>query len=346
MSKKNILDMTVEELGSYLKEYGYPEYRSRQVFDWIYKGTADFTEMKNLPRQLIQLLPQYFVTGIPEVEERKVSAIDGTTKYLVKFYDGSLVECVYLIYKYGKTLCVSSQVGCRMGCTFCASTMDGLIRNLSSGEMIGQVLAVQRDTGNRISNVVIMGSGEPLENYDNTIAFIRRLNSEDGLNIGIRNITLSTCGLVPQIIKLAGEELPITLSISLHAAFDKTRMRLMPVAKKYRINDVIESCKFYIQQTGRRITFEYALVKNVNDRLKDAQELAMLLRGILCNVNLIPVNPVNGTGYQQPITGQIRRFKEELDRKGMNVTIRREMGRDIAGACGQLKAGYINRENL
>jgi 23S rRNA (adenine2503-C2)-methyltransferase len=345
MEARNILDMTVRELGLALREYGYPEYRSKQVFGWLYKGIG-LREMKNLPQELKNRLDEDFVTGIPEIIKKQVSEIDGTTKYLVKYYDGSMVECVYLIYEYGRTACISSQVGCRMGCSFCASTRGGLIRNLSPGEMTGQVLAIQRDAKTRISNVVIMGSGEPLDNYQNTLRFIRQLNSRDGLNIGLRSVTLSTCGLVPEIKKLAEEGLPITLSISLHGASDETRMRLMPVAGKYKTDEIVECCKYYIKRTGRRITFEYALVEGINNRPEDAKKLAALLKGMLCNVNLIPVNPVEGTGYKQPGAGKVKRFKQMLERAGISVTIRREMGRDIDGACGQLKAGYIEEKNL
>ena len=346
MAAKSILDMTARELGLYMKKHGYPEYRSKQVFDWIYKGTASFEDMKNLPQQLIGLLNENFITGIPRIVKKKASSIDGTEKFLVGFHDGSMVECVYLIYKHGRTVCVSSQVGCRMGCSFCASTRGGLVRNLSSGEMTGQVLAVQRDTKTRISNIVIMGSGEPLDNFENTLRFIRQVSSREGLNIGLRGITVSTCGLVPEMKRLAEERLPITLSISLHAACDKTRMRLMPAAKKYKINEIIECCRCYIERTGRRITFEYALIEGINNRPEDAVKLSALLKGMLCNVNLIPVNPVGGTGYKQPGPDNVKRFKDILQKRGISVTIRREMGRDIAGACGQLRAGYINGKNL
>ncbi len=346
MQQKNMLDMSEQDLKEIVSGLGYPEYRCNQIFNWLYKGTAHFGDMKNLPRQLIDRLEENYVTGIPEILKKQVSRLDGTTKYLVKYRDGSIVECVHLTYQFGRTVCVSSQVGCRMSCTFCASTKGGLVRNLSAGEMLAQVLVVQRDMKKRISNVVIMGSGEPLDNYENVIRFVRILGNKEGLNIGLRHVTLSTCGLVSEIKRLAEQGLPITLSVSLHAADDETRRYLMPVAKKYKIEEVLDSCRYYIERTGRKITFEYALVEGVNDSHEDAAKLASILRGMLCNVNLIPVNPVEGSGYNQPEAGKVRRFKKILADRGVSVTVRREMGRDIGGACGQLKAGYIKGEKV
>lgn len=346
MSQRVLLDMDIQGLKEVVKGYGYPAYRGKQIWDWLYKGTFEITDMKNLPWQLQERLAMDFVTGIPSIIKKRVSKFDDTIKYLLKYHDGSIVECVRLVYRFGTTVCVSSQVGCRMGCTFCASAKGGLVRSLSSGELLAQVLTVQRDTGKRVSNVVIMGSGEPLDNFDNAVGFIRMLGHKEGLNIGQRHITLSTCGLVPEIIRLADEGLQITLSVSLHAADDATRARLMPVAKKYKIEEVLEGCRYYAQRTGRRVTFEYALVEGRNDRPEDAQRLASLLKGMLCNVNLIPVNPVEGSGYRQPDRSRVREFKDMLTQRGIAVTVRREMGRDIAGACGQLKAGYIKEGNI
>ena len=341
MRKKTLLDFGLQDLKKAVTECGFPEYRGKQVWDWLYKGAEHIRDMKNLPAQLISRLEEDYVTGIPRIVKKRVSALDGTAKYLVEYSDGSMVECVYLIYRFGRTVCVSSQVGCRMGCSFCASTKGGLVRSLSSGEIIGQVLAVQRDTGERITNVVVMGSGEPMDNFENVVAFIRLLGSKEGLNIGLRHVTVSTCGLMPEIKRLADLKLPITLSVSLHAADDETRLRLMPVARKYKIEEVLEGCRYYIQRTGRRVTFEYALVEGVNDRPGDAERLAGLLKGMLCNVNLIPVNPVEGSLMRQPDNRRVRTFKRILADRGINATVRREMGRDIAGACGQLKAGYM-----
>ena len=341
MRKKTLLDFGLKDLKKAVTECGFPEYRGKQVWDWLYKGAEHIRDMKNLPAQLISRLEEDFVTGMPRIVKKQVSALDGTAKYLVEYDDGSMVECVYLIYRFGRTVCVSSQVGCRMGCSFCASTKGGLVRSLSGGEMLAQVLTVQKDAGERITNVVVMGSGEPMDNFENVVAFIRLLGSEEGLNIGLRHVTVSTCGLVPEIKRLADLKLPITLSVSLHAADDETRLRLMPVARKYKIEEVLEGCRYYIQRTGRRVTFEYALVEGVNDRSGDAERLAGLLKGMLCNVNLIPVNPVEGTLMRQPDNRRVRTFKRILADRGINATVRREMGRDIAGACGQLKAGYM-----
>ena len=341
MRKRVLLDFGLQELKDMVAGYGYPGYRGKQVWDWLYKGAAGMRDMRNLPGDLISRLEEDFVTGMPRIVKKQVSALDGTAKYLVEYDDGSMVECVYLIYRFGRTVCVSSQVGCRMGCSFCASTKGGLVRSLSGGEMLAQVLTVQKDAGERITNVVVMGSGEPMDNFENVVAFIRLLGSEEGLNIGLRHVTVSTCGLVPEIKRLADLKLPITLSVSLHAADDETRLRLMPVARKYKIEEVLEGCRYYIQRTGRRVTFEYALVEGVNDRPGDAEKLAGLLKGMLCNVNLIPVNPVEGSLMRQPDNRRVRTFKRILADRGINATVRREMGRDIAGACGQLKAGYM-----
>lgn len=341
MRKKTLLDFDLQDLKKAIAQCGFPEYRGKQVWDWLYKGAEHIGDMKNLPAPIISRLEEDFVTGMPRIVKKQVSALDGTAKYLVEYDDGSMVECVYLIYRFGRTVCVSSQVGCRMGCSFCASTKGGLVRSLSGGEMLAQVLTVQKDAGERITNVVVMGSGEPMDNFENVVAFIRLLGSKEGLNIGLRHVTVSTCGLVPEIKRLADLKLPITLSVSLHAADDETRLRLMPVARKYKIEEVLEGCRYYIQRTGRRVTFEYALVEGVNDRPGDAERLAGLLKGMLCNVNLIPVNPVEGTLMRQPDNRRVRTFKRILADRGINATVRREMGRDIAGACGQLKAGYM-----
>jgi 23S rRNA (adenine2503-C2)-methyltransferase len=345
MRKKTLLDYGLKDLKKAVADCGFPEYRGKQVWDWLYKGAEHIGEMKNLPAPIINRLEEDFVTGIPRIVKKRVSALDGTAKYLVEYSDGSMVECVYLLYRFGRTVCVSSQVGCRIGCSFCASTKGGLVRSLSSGEIIGQVLAVQRDAGERITNVVVMGSGEPMDNFENIVGFIRLLGMKEGLNIGLRHITVSTCGLVPEIKRLADLRLPITLSVSLHAADDETRLRLMPVARNYKIKEVLEGCRYYAQRTGRRITFEYALVEGVNDSPGDAAKLANLLKGMLCNVNLIPVNPIEGAGFRQPGHARIKAFRRALEDKGIAVTVRREMGRDIAGACGQLKAGYKKGEN-
>jgi len=341
LDKGNILDMDVIDLKKIMEKLGQPSYRAKQVFKWLHKGIRCFDEMKNIPQKLREVLPKDFYIGMPEIIKKQVSRIDGTTKYLLKLFDDSLIECVILKYSYGNTLCISSQVGCRMGCSFCASTKEGLIRNLTPGEMVGQILVSQLDTGEKISNIVIMGSGEPLDNYENVIKFLKIVNNVDGLNIGLRHITLSTCGLTEGIDRLSKEGMPVTLSVSLHAADDETRKKLMTVAKRYKIKEIIEACKRYVSITGRRVTFEYALIKGINDDVEDAIRLVHLLKRIICHVNLIPVNPTQGFEYKQPEISKIYLFKDVLEQRGISVTIRREMGRDISGACGQLKTGYL-----
>lgn len=341
MQRANILDMNIEELQGFMGANGFPKYRAKQVFGWIYKGIEDFFDMSNIPADLRALVSQNFYNGIPGIVKKQVSKLDGTAKYLLKLTDGSLIETVLLIYDYGYTLCISSQVGCRMGCSFCASTRGGLIRDLSPGEMIGQILAVQKDANMRISNIVVMGSGEPLDNYDNLIKFLHLANRKEGLNIGLRHITISTCGLVPEIDRLAEEGLPVTLSVSLHAADDETRKNLMPIARKYKIEDIIDACRRYTSKTGRRVTFEYAMIRNVNDSDGDAGRLADLLKNMICHVNLIPVNPISENKYKQPTRERIDGFKDLLIQNGISATVRRELGRDIDGACGQLRAGYL-----
>ncbi len=341
MRKENALDMNLADLEKVMFDHHQPKYRAGQIFQWLHRGVRGFHEMSSIPLQLREMLSEQFYTGMPEIVEKQVSKLDGTAKYLLRLIDGSLIECVMLTYCHGNTLCVSSQVGCRMGCLFCASTKGGLVRHLTPGEMVGQILVSREDTGERISNIVIMGSGEPLDNYNNVIKFIRIINQEKGLNIGLRHVTLSTCGLVEGIDRLSAEGLPVTLSVSLHGADDETRKKLMPVAKKYKIKEVIKACERYISRTGRRVTIEYALVKEINDGEEDAVRLAELLKGLLCHVNLIPLNPVRGIGLERPDMQKVNNFKEMLVQRGIPVTVRREMGRDINGACGQLRAGHL-----
>lgn len=346
MEQRILLDLDLRGLEETVKAYGYPRYRGNQIWDWLYKGIGEFSGMENLPKPLRECLAKDFVIGMPQIIKKQVSKLDNTIKYLLKYQDGGLVECVRLTYRFGTTVCVSSQIGCRMGCNFCASTKGGLIRSLSSGEMLAQVLTVQRDAAAKVSNVVLMGSGEPLDNFENVIAFIQKLNLKEGIGIGLRHITLSTCGLVPEIIRLADLRLPITLSVSLHGADDITRSSLMPVAKRYKIKEILESCRYYTRCTGRRITIEYALVDSINDGMGDAVKLASLLKDMLCNVNLIPINPIKGSQYRRPQKNTLKMFERTLRQENITVTVRREMGRDIAGACGQLKAGYIYTKKL
>ena len=298
--------------------------------------------MTNLSKAFREKLDEVsFITDLKQ-EQVQISQIDGTRKYLFLLEDGNVIESVLMRYKHGNSVCISSQVGCRMGCRFCASTLDGLVRGLRPSEMIDQIYKIGQDIGERISNVVVMGTGEPMDNYDNLLKFITLLTDENGLNISQRNLTVSTCGIVPRMRQLADEKLSITLALSLHASNQKKRLELMPVANKYDIHDVIDACKYYFDQTGRRVTFEYSLVGGVNDTDEDARELSQLIHGMNCHVNLIPVNPIKERDYVQSNAAVIAAFKNKLEKNGINVTVRREMGRDIDGACGQLRKRYIN----
>ena len=308
------------------------------------KLVSGFDEMTNLPKQLRDRLGENYELISLQTADMKVSAIDGTRKYLFRLSDGNVIESVLMKYKHGNSVCISSQVGCRMGCRFCASTLDGLERNLTPSEMLDQVYRIQASTGERVSNVVVMGSGEPMDNYDNLVQFIRLLSDEHGLNISQRNITVSTCGIVPGIKKLADEQFQITLALSLHAPNDEVRKSLMPIAKSYRLSEVLAACQEYYLKTGRRLTFEYSLVSGVNDNLEEAKALVNLIKDQHGHVNLIPVNPIKERDYVQSDQKAIQAFKNYLEKNGINVTIRREMGRDINGACGQLRKSFMDKE--
>lgn len=338
---KNIFDLKIVELQSWMEYNGEKGFRAKQVFDWIYKGTLDFMDMVNIPLSLRNKLKSNFAIDLPEIIKSYKSNLDDTVKMLLKYQDGNVIETVIMKYKYGNTVCVSSQIGCGMGCKFCASTINGVVRSLTAGEILGQVIVAGRFLGERISNVVIMGSGEPLVNYDNVLKFIEIVNWEQGLNIGQRHITLSTCGIVPKIHQLAEENLQITLAISLHSPWDEERKKIMPIANEYSIIDIVESCKYYINITGRRITFEYALINNVNDRKEDAEQLIKLLKGMLCHVNLIPMNEVKESSFKKSSVSSIQSFQKKLEEGGIDTTIRRELGADINAACGQLRKSYI-----
>ena len=338
METADIKSMTLEEVSGMLEELGEKPYRARQLYQWMHQKLArGFGEMNNLPLDLREKLGNRFSYTDLKLVRMQESAFDGTRKYLFELSDGNLVESVWMKYRHGNSVCVSSQVGCRMGCAFCASTIDGLERSLLPSEMLDQIYAITRDTGERVSNVVVMGIGEPLDNYENLLLFIRLLTDENGLHISQRNVTVSTCGLVPEMKRLADEKLQITLALSLHAAFDEKRKKLMPVANRYAIEELMEACAYYFEKTGRRITFEYALVGGVNDAKEDAEALGGLCRKLNCHVNLIPVNPIKERGFVQSERDAILAFKNKLEKYGRNVTIRREMGRDIDGACGQLR---------
>ena len=338
MSSRDVMSMTPQELSVLLAEKGEKTYRAGQIFNWIHvRHAASWDEMTNLPKNLRAVLSEELPLAPPEIRALQISKLDGTRKYLFRMSDGSLVESVRMTYHHGISVCISSQVGCRMGCSFCASTIGGLTRNLTAGEMLGQIYAIIRDTGERVSNVVVMGTGEPLDNYDSLVRFIRMLSGPSGLNLSERSITVSTCGLVPGIRRLAGERLMINLALSLHAPDDELRKKIMPVARAYTLSETISAMRDYYAATGRRLTFEYSLIRGVNDTYECALKLSRLLKGINCLVNLIPVNPVTETGYRESSPAHVQGFKKKLENNGIHVTIRREMGRDIDGACGQLR---------
>lgn len=345
-SKADIKSMTLEELETFVVgELGEKKFRAKQIYDWMHvKLVSDADEMTNLPVKLRSCLKEKAEMTKLKIVKRLVSQIDGTRKYLFELADGNVIESVWMQYKHGNSVCISSQAGCRMGCRFCASTLNGLAGNLTAAQMLEEVYEIQKDTGERVSNVVIMGSGEPLDNYDNVVRFLRLISSEKGLNISQRSITLSTCGIVPKIYDLAEEDLQITLAISLHASDDEGRRELMPIANRYSIDELLKACRYYYSKNNRRLTFEYSLVSGVNDTKEQALRLAKLLEGLNCHINLIPVNPVKERDYVQSDAASVMNFKNNLEKCGRNVTIRREMGRDIQAACGQLRKSYIDQK--
>ncbi len=333
--------MTLEELKEAMTALGEKPFRAKQIYEWLHvRLVDDFDEMTNLSRALLEKLRENYALWPLQALRVQTSKIDGTKKFLFALSDRQVVESVWMQYHHGDSVCISSQVGCRMGCKFCASGIGGLVRNLTVGEMLAQVYAIQKLTGERVSNVVVMGTGEPFDNYDTLIQFLRMLTDTNGLNISQRNITVSTCGIVPKIRAFAEEDLQVTLALSLHASDNEKRKELMPIAYTYSLGEVMDACRYYFQKTGRRMTYEYSLVGGVNDTREDAKALAGLLRGQNCHVNLIPVNPVKEKGYVQPDRTAVLDFKDKLEKYGINATIRREMGRDIDGACGQLRRSY------
>ena len=336
--------LTIDELKSALKDMGEKPFRAGQIFKWLHEGVSSFDEMSNLSKPLREKLKEQFVLTALCPADVKISQIDGTRKYLFRLADGNVIESVWMQYHHGNSVCISSQVGCRMGCRFCASTLDGLERNLTPAEMLDQIYRIQTLTGERVSNIVIMGSGEPLDNYDNVIRFLRMITDENGLNISQRNITLSTCGIVPNILRLAEENIQITLALSLHAPNDEVRRTLMPIANRYSLKEILPACQTYFEKTGRRLTFEYSLVSGVNDNLEEAKALTALIKGMHGHVNLIPVNPIKERDYRQSDRRAIEAFQAYLEKNGINVTVRREMGRDINGACGQLRKSFLEEE--
>lgn len=335
--------MTCNELTAWAKEKGYPSFRGKQIFRWIHQG-KDFDEMSNLPKEMRDSLKRTAVAQPVSIRLERKSKLDGTAKFLYELKDGNCVEGVLMRYKYGLSLCISTQVGCRMGCRFCASTLDGRVRDLSPGEMLGEILCVNRyleDKQEKVSHVVLMGSGEPLDNYDNVIRFLRLLREEDGIRLSLRNISLSTCGIVPNMYRLAEENLPVTLCVSLHAPNDEIRRKTMPVANTWKIVDIMEACRKYIEKTGRRVIFEYALSDGINAGPEHALELAGLLKGMQCHVNLIPLNEVRERNLKGISEEQVQQFLKILIDAGISATRRREMGDDIEGACGQLRRKTI-----
>ncbi len=339
---EDIKSLYQEELRDLVCEKGLPAFRAKQIYEWIHaRQAAGYEEMTNLPARLRAELAEDYPLVTAKLVDRQISAIDGTQKYLFEMPDGCLVESVFMRYRFGNSVCISSQVGCRMGCSFCASTLHGLVRSLTASEMLEQIYAIIRKTGKTVSHVVVMGMGEPLDNYDNLLRFIRLLTGPGGLNLSQRNVTVSTCGIVPNIYRLAEEGLHITLALSLHASTDEQRRKIMPVARRYTIEELMKACAAYYQKTGRQITFEYSLIRGVNDSSLDAQGLTRLARPLKAHINLIPVNPVRERGFEYPDNAHVQAFKKELENNGVNVSIRRALGKDIEGACGQLRNRYV-----
>ncbi|WMJ22381.1 23S rRNA (adenine(2503)-C(2))-methyltransferase RlmN [Paludicola sp. MB14-C6] len=342
MNKIDIKSMTIEELEELLISFKQPKFRAKQIFDWLHvKKVLIFAEMSNLPKSLIEVLDESCTITNLSIKRKLVSQIDETTKYLFELPDSEFVESVVMKYKHGNSICISTQVGCKMGCAFCASTKAGFVRNLTPSEILEQIYAAGKDIGERISNVVLMGIGEPLDNYDNVIRFLNLLSNENGHNLSLRHVSLSTCGVVDKIYELARLKLGLTLSISLHAPNDQIRSQTMPINNRFNMDELLKACKEYANTTSRRISFEYALIRGVNDSEACANELASKLKGMLCHVNLIPVNEIKETDFKKTYPKNVVNFQQWLVKKGINTTIRRTLGADISAACGQLR-----RDNL
>ncbi len=345
MDKKDIRSFNRKELKQEMEGLGEKAFRAKQIYEWLHVKLVDsFEEMTNLSKGLREKLEEQYEIPMVRMLERQESKLDGTNKFLFELQDGHVVESVLMKYKHGNSVCISSQVGCRMGCRFCASTIGGLERNLWTSEMLGQIYQIQKISGERVSNIVVMGTGEPMDNFDNFVKFVHMLSDENGLNISQRNITVSTCGIVPNMKRLAEEKFQITLALSLHGSNQEKRKTLMPIANKYELAEVLEACDYYFEKTGRRITFEYSLVHGVNDLDEDAKELIEILKPRNCHLNLIPVNPIKERNFEKPSKKSAEKFKNYLEKSGINVTIRREMGSDIDGACGQLRRRHIDAE--
>ncbi|MFQ8997620.1 23S rRNA (adenine(2503)-C(2))-methyltransferase RlmN [Allofournierella massiliensis] len=344
MQKTCISSYTLEQLAEQLKAMGQPAFRAKQIFHWLHqKLVTEFSAMTDQPKALLAKLEEEYYIAAPIIQRRQQSR-DGTVKYLFRLADGNCIETVVMRYNYGNTVCVSTQVGCRMGCRFCASTQAGRVRNLKAGEIAAEIYAAQKDIGERISHIVLMGIGEPLDNFDNVMDFLTIISSPEGVNIGMRNISLSTCGIVPQIDRLAEKKLQLTLSISLHAPNNAMRSQMMPVNDAYPVEELIAACRRYQKVTGRRISFEYSMVRGVNDSPATAKELAKLIRGMGAHVNLIPINPVDGSPYSATDAENVKRFQNMLTELGVNATVRRRLGSDISAACGQLRREAAKEE--
>lgn len=344
MATVDLRSLPPEELTEQLVSRGYPAFRAKQIRQWLDRGVTDFEQMTNLPKDLRTMLAELYTVPGVTIIRKLVSAIDGTVKYLFRLDDGETVESVLMQYKHGWSQCLSTQVGCKMGCTFCATGMGGFVRDLSAAEMVAQIEAAQQDTGMRVSSIVLMGMGEPLDNYDQVVRFLRLLGEEGGVHIGMRHISLSTCGVVPGIYRLMEEQIPLTLSISLHAPNDAIRSRSMPVNKRWPMEELLKACRDYVEATGRRISFEYAMIDGVNDSDGCAEELADRLRGMLCHVNLIPVNAVDGKQQKRSSKERIRSFMNILEKRGINATVRRTLGSDINASCGQLRRQQVDNQ--
>ncbi len=341
MSKIDLRSLMPEQLEDLVAQLGQPKFRAKQLFAWLQSGATSFSDMTNIPQLLREKLDQVGYLANAAVEAKFESKLDETVKFLFKMNDGLYVESVLMKYNHGYSICISTQIGCRMGCTFCASTQNGLDRSLTPSEMLAQIQTAQNVCGVRISNIVLMGMGEPFDNYDNVLCFLKLVSHPDGLNIGMRHISLSTCGRVDGIKKLMQEKLQLTLSISLHAPNDKIRSKTMPINKRWGVDELLAACREYIEVTGRRISFEYAMIKDVNDSDECAYELAAKLKGMICHVNLIPANEIRENDYVRSDAARLNRFKALLESKGINTTIRRTLGADISASCGQLRQTYI-----
>ena len=344
MSLKDIKSMTLDEIKEDLRIIDCPSYRAAQIYRWLHRGVTSFDEMSDLSKELRKQLSGQYYISVAEIANKFVSNYDDTVKYLFRFNDGEYVESVLMRYHHGYSICISTQVGCKMGCTFCATGKSGFSRNLTPSEMLAQIQTAQNDNNIRISNVVLMGMGEPLDNYDNVLRFLSLVSSPDGMNIGMRHISLSTCGLVNKIYDLAKEKLQLTLSVSLHAPNNEIRNKTMPVNRRWNIEELLAVCRHYANVTNRRISFEYAMINGVNDSDACARELASKLSGILCHVNLIPVNNVTGNGYTKSTRERLKRFSDILSQKGLTVTVRRTLGSDINASCGQLRRNHCENE--